>query len=388
MVNNELKKFVKTGIVFCLPLILFFGVSFVLLEASGELTSLDKIIERHQESKSSIVGLAYSNPLRYLKLKSVLARKPEVIMMGSSHTAFFRSAFFKSDVFYNASIGAAYPQDFRIFLNHIPIKDQPKVIIIGIDPAFFDTRCNWNDFSNVEFLNRQYTSAYNTSWRAWQFGFTQIYKDFLAGKFFWHDLPKFFKVNNHFGMNAVINQSGYKWDGNPINTKDLTRRLAESDGEFEKRTVAEFLSMENKQKCTLKFSKTIEEVKKFLAESQARKIHVIGFITPYTQAVYRLTQQMQDKERYAFLPKLGSALRPIFNQFGFKIFDFSDPSKVGIADHEMYDQHHASEKVSLRLFLLMREREPLLWPYSNAVYLKKRLQEAPNNISVFGKNEF
>src|SRR3989344_657745 len=149
--KKEIKKFAVTGVIFSIPLLLFFASPIFFLIGSGELKSLDEIVMGQQNSKSSIIGLAYSDPLRYIKLQSVLSRKPTIIMMGSSHTSYFRSAFFKSpEIFYNASIGGSFPQDFNIFLSRIPIKNQPKIIIAGLDPSYFDASCNEQDYSTLD----------------------------------------------------------------------------------------------------------------------------------------------------------------------------------------------------------------------------------------------
>lgn len=387
--RQEIKKFIKNGLLFCSPLILFFGLSFLVLYSSGELESLDQIVKTQQNSKSSLVGLAYSDPLRYLKLQTVLTRKPDIIMLGSSHTAYFRSTFFNSpEIFYNASIGGAYPQDFRIFLNRLSAEAQPKVILIGLDPAWFDTVCNW---SNYDVLDNQYTSKFSASnpFRAWQFGYTQLYKDYFSGKFSRRDISQIFQTFENFGLNAKINQSGYRWDGTPIDTKQIALRLTESDESFRKRTAADFFSQqpERQKKCEEKSRQTSSEIKKFLSQSKFRKIQVIGYITPYNKAVYQELRQM--KKKYEHIFKLGSGLQPIFNQFGFNLYDFSNIAAANLADKEMLDEVHASEKASLRLFLIMQSSEPKLWPYIDPPYLKKRLnQAAPNNLFIFGENEF
>lgn len=386
--HQEIKKFLKTGILFCLPLILFFGLSFLALWTSGELASLDQMVKIQQSSPSSLVGLAYSDPLRYLKLQTVLTKKPEIIMLGSSHTAYFRSAFFSSpNIFYNASVGGAYPPDFRVLLNRLPRQEQPKIIFIGLDPAWFDTVCNWQDY---DFLDGQYTAEYNQAnpFRAWQFGYIRLYQDYWAGRFSLGDLPKIFHTSDHFGLNARINQSGYRRDGTPIDTKQISRRVAETDEEFQKRTVTDYFSQypERKQKCEEKFSQTVSEIKKFLSQSRSREIHVIGYVTPYNNTVYQELRQKGEKYEHIF--RLAAVLKPVFDQFGFKVYDFSNLAKVNIPDQEMLDEVHTSEKASLRLFLIMRVREPKLWPYTDPAYLKKRLKEATSHLFVFDENEF
>lgn len=385
----EVKKFFTRGLIFALPLILFFGFSFFVLFFSGELTSIDYVVNYQKSHRSSLVGWAYSNPLRYFKLQSVLVRKPEIIMLGSSNTAYFRSAFFNSPtVFYNASTGGAFLQDFLIFLNLIPIKDQPKIIFAGLDPNFFDARCHWSDYFE---LSGQYTTGFNdqNSFKAWQYGFTQLYKDYFFGKFSLRDLPKFLHPDGNFGINAVINKNGYRWDGSgtPTSPQHVYQRLTESDQTFQQRIVADFFSRpELKKTCEEKKRQTINEVKQFLSQSKTRGIYVIGYIIPYTPVVYKQMREMGNK--YDHVLRLGSSLKPVFEQFGFKLHDFSDLAKINISDKEMTDESHPSEKAALKLFLQILSREPVLWPYSNASYLKKRLEQAPNNLFVFENEEF
>lgn len=386
--RQEIKKFIKNALIFCLPLTLFFGISLFLLLISGELTPLDKMVRHQRKHQSSTIGLAYSDPLRYIKLQSVLARKPEITMLGSSHTAYFRSIFFKSPpIFYNASVGGAYPQDFRIFLNRLPKENQPKILIVGIDSEWFDEVCNWQDYSS---LDNQYSVEFNASnpFKVWQYGYTKIYKDYFNGKFSLQDVYKLSKKSDRFGLNAIVNKSGYRWDGTPIDAKEIAKRRNETNEEFTERTVANFFSehTERSKKCPKKFNQTTSEIKKFLAQSKSRGVYVIGYITPHANGVYQ--KILESEKNFSHISKIAPSLKPIFERFGFKLYNFVNIGSAGIPDQEMLDQVHASEKASLRILLLMQKNDPKLRAYLNLPYLKEKLGKASDNLFVFENDEF
>lgn len=386
MINEklEIKKFVIVGIIFSIPLVLFFSLPILFLVDSGELKSLDELVALQQNSKQSILGLAYSDPLRYIKLQSVIMRKPTIIMMGSSQTSYFRSAFFKSpDIFYNASIGGAFPQDFNIFLSRIPTEDQPKIIIAGFGSDYFNTLCNEQDYGA---LDSQYTKLFNSSnpYQSWQFGYTQIWKDYLAGKFKLSDWKKLFSSPS-FGMNGIFSDSGYRWDGTSIHLKTITRRLTEGEENFQKNSLAVYFNSRPRGLCNKKFNRSVNEIKKFLSQSRLRGIYVIGYLTPHAHVVY---ERLKDESRYDYVFKMFPTLKPVFRDYGFNLYDFSDITFAGATDLSMIDQGHSSENASLKMLLLMLSHEPVLKPYVDRPYLVKRLKTAPDNLFVFGMDEY
>jgi hypothetical protein len=69
---------------------------------TGELSNPDKIIS-YQSKNNILYGLAYSNPVKYFKLKNVEYKKPEIISLGTSRVLQFRDFFFKKPgLFYNS----------------------------------------------------------------------------------------------------------------------------------------------------------------------------------------------------------------------------------------------------------------------------------------------
>src|SRR3989344_1772753 len=93
--KKELKLFFRRGLVFAAPYLIFFIFTTYLFVASGELASIKNVVRRQQLGKREILlGLAYSNPIFYYKLHSVLKRKPEALVLGSSRTMQFRAQFF------------------------------------------------------------------------------------------------------------------------------------------------------------------------------------------------------------------------------------------------------------------------------------------------------
>jgi len=83
-----------------------------------------------------------------------------------------------------------------------------------------------------------------------------------------------------------------------------------------------------------------------------------------------------DKESFSYVFKLEPKLQPLFEKYGFHLFDFSDASLMGATDEEMIDGIHGSEKTYLRILIEMAKTDSILNSYVSSVDLKEQLKEA------------
>ena len=68
-------------------------------------------------------------------------------------------------------------------------------------------------------------------------------------------------------------------------------------------------------------------------------------------------------DQYGYLRALPSYLAPLFNEYGFQLFDFSDLQSVGASDVETIDGFHASERATVRILLELQKADATLRPY-------------------------
>jgi hypothetical protein len=368
------------------PFAVGIGLAFYVLQRSGELVPVDQVVQVQQNQTQLVLfGLAYSEPTMHFKLQSTLACRPDVLALGTSRVMQIRAGFFSDEVaFYNAGGGVDRIEDFRHFLEQIPVGQEPTVLIIALDQNLFNE--NWDGIvgEGVEgqLLNdRSPVGVVQASW-------TQVLYGYYLGKYTLKDLTFSDDSEVRFGLNAVVNQNGFRNDGSyyygdyildptdPTNPdyqfSNTLRRIAEGTSRF--------------QYGQEPFSGAIAELAAFLDLSRARNIYVVGFLPPYAHLIYEKMTSMPDQ--YAYLQKLEPTLRPMFEQRGFGFYDFSDLAWTGASDAETIDGFHASEKAYLRLFIQMVESDQRLSEVSAEIsYLNSRLEASESDYLVFANDE-
>lgn len=380
----DFQKFVIKLAVFMLPFIFIFCFSSFVLMVSGELTPIDRVIEEQNQTDRQIyLGLAYSDPTRSYKIRSLVLRRPEFVILGTSRTTQFRSSFIVSPKkFYNASKAIARVTHLRRFLDSIPIGCEPRVIVLGLDQYFFSPR--WENLKEVEAVSA-YPSKQN-----WldilQYGYFKVPDDFLKGKFSLNDLLR--RRNNRIGINAVVNGNGLRNDGSYYYAREI-REIDNSDKNYDYR-FRNTIELVNGGGYRFEYSSeilkgAIEELDLFLRECKSRSIYVVAFLPPYPHVVYEKIAAMKDK--YAYIIKLGTTLQSIFPKYGYQLYDFSDLAVTGASDKEMIDGLHTSEKASLRIFIRMSLKNKTLRKYVDVGNLKKELNASNNYYSVIYDEE-
>ena len=96
-----MQKFIKSFIIFQIPILCYLGIIILLLAISGELLKYDKLIADHNND-DILIGLAYSN-VKDIKLIITEHRNPKIMALGTSRVMQFRDFFFNNpEFFYNA----------------------------------------------------------------------------------------------------------------------------------------------------------------------------------------------------------------------------------------------------------------------------------------------
>ena len=348
-----------------------YAFPFLVLSASGELSSVSTVARRQRESAGLVLyGPSYSNPVRPLKLTALLYRAPTVAVLGTSRVLQFRSEMFRIPAeFYNA--GGATPTiwDLRALLQEIPQNRQPRVMIVGLDQYLFNS--NFAEF-------RKMATEPETPWTdIVQNARWTVYDDYRHGKFGLRTLFDRRRPAVRIGLNAIANNNGFRNDGSYHYGKHIAnpRDPANEDLDFRD-------SLQRIQKGTRRFEygrlvspDAVDEVKAFLRTCRSRGIHVVAVLPPYAHAVYVRMMSMGDQ--YSYLRALQSHLTPLFDEYGFHLFDFSDLQSVGASDVETIDGFHASERATVRILLELQKADATLRPYVlDPAVLEKKLRIA------------
>ena len=377
-----MKKFLFKTIVFLLPYAILFAFLGMLLSLNGELDSIEKIIDSQILDKNILYGPAYTVPCPTYKLKSVIKKGPEIIALGSSRVMQFRDKFFtlSPEKFYNAGRGANKIKDFKDFLEKIPKDKMPKVVIMGLDPNFFNP--NWDsaeeEDSALTHINQRKKNP------IFLVNSTSFIRDTVRGKTLnksnYIGLDDGLKKYSPIGYNAKNNGNGFRSDGsycygkyfsNPENGddwkfKDTFKRIKEGNRRFE---YSEKIS-----------SEAIEELEEFLEFCEIKGIYVIGFLSPYAKVIY---DKMISMDEYKYLKTLFEDLDSVFKKYKYPVYDFIDIASFGSNDSEVIDGFHGSEVAYLRLFILMAEQEEVLQKYTNPQKLKEYLNKTDSPYLVF-----
>ena len=360
-----------------LPVFAVFGFSFFLLLASGELTPANSFFIQPRSRHPTLVGLAYSNPVVYFKLQSILSENPEVMALGSSRILTLREEFFREGVFYNAGSSVGLLRDFRTVLQRIPAGKEPKVILLGLDQNFFNEVYDERprpDMQSRYGRTQSPTEIYKDSWSI-------AVRDFFNKKFTLSQLFFNHSPIRRIGLNAFANDEGFRQDGsyqfgrflkNPQNPKyrDIGFKIALG------RVAQGGSHLEFGDKVS---TGLLREFTRFLEDCRSRHIYLICFLPPYAHSLY---EALLHTGKHEYIFQLESILKPLLSRYGFDFYNFSDLASLGVSDDQAIDGLHMSERAYLHLLIeILKKNEPLR-QYAYPDRLKKLLKDSNSLYAV------
>jgi hypothetical protein len=385
---DEFLRFIKKISILIIPLIMITPfLLFLLFSQEIFLNGLDTLIACHNDKRPCLIGLKYTNPeCVQLKIKMTGIQRPEVLAVGTSRIMQVRRSFFNDKTsFYNAGGAIRRLPHIRKFLSKLPSDYSPKILMLSLDQRFFNQK--WDDINPG---NADYDEYFNMDYSNVMYVLSQVLKgfipDLLDGRY---DFKSFFSLqlisaNRKIGLSGHLDNSGFRNDGTYyygyiIRDPDSTLH---ADHKFK-------MSHDRITNAQLGFqytndvhAKAVKELTEILKESQKKNIHVVAYLPPYAHEVYQRMMNMGDK--YEYMKKLFTTLKPLFDQKGYTLVDGSDMASLGASDKEALDGFHGSEKAYLRLILKIaaidKKVQDVLMPTS---YLEGKLQSAHGNLEVF-----
>jgi len=345
-----MKKFIGHFTIFLLPILCLLGFNLFILTLSGELFAPDRIIAC-QSINNGLIGLAYSDPTKYIKLKNTEQKKPKILVLGTSRVMQFRDFFFNNpELFYNAGGAVSKIKDFNIFINTLQT-DNTQVLIVGLDQYFFNK--NWDDLNGLQSNYSNNFSIENILLKK----NLNILKDFAEGKI---DIKRLRPDGSYFigkTSPALTEDIGFK---------DTFKRISDGNRRFEySRNIN---------------NPAIKELDVFLQNCKRKNIHVIAFLPPFAHAVWNEIKSRSTDYSYIF--NLKDRLEPILNSYSFDFFDFSDIASLGSTDDETLDGFHGSEIAYLRMFIKISEKCDILKYYVDLSSLNELLLNAHSSREI------
>ncbi len=346
-------RFFKRLFLFSVPIIVFFSVPLFVLFPSGELTSNTTMLEEHIENKQSLIGLAYSNPVTFLKLHAAKQKTPEILALGTSRIMQVRDFFFKnSSSFYNAGGGIFRINYLRYFTSEVIKSAKPRMIIVCLDQNFFNP--NWDNLSKTKF-DDEYKDEYNALSYIFN-NATTCWHDAFEGK-----VPADYCLNlkpGQIGLTAAVKKNGFRSDGSYYSGQIKSHPEEDQDYQFKN-------TLDRIAKATKRFeyaqqinSRAVNELDSFLTFCKVNNIHVVSFLPPYANKI--LSVMRSKGNDYAYLDKIMPALKPVFEKHRLNVFDFTDLSTIQAGDEEVLDGFHGSEKIYLRMMIQMANKDSIL----------------------------
>lgn len=379
-----MKLFLYKSLIFILPIFILLGIPTSILVYSGEsFSKIEKVVESGSEY---LIGYAYQEVnYPFLKWKELHNRpKQDIIALGSSRVLPFRDKMFTVP-FYNCGYTITSIADFLPFIKSIPPDKKPNYLILGLDQWMFNS--NWDNLEIKQSKHRYTPSTIN--WRelyTTNFSISMInnvWKDIFLGKYGTNILKRKNDIEE-LGLNAILNNKGFLKDGsfyygnqitylldnNPLAGdylfKDTYSRIEEGNRRFE------YASEIN--------PKAIDKVKELLSYLKDEDFKVIAIIPPFANAV---NTKIEETGKYNYMKQIYPSLKPIFDSYGFELWDMSSLNTYHSNDKETIDGFHGGSVSYLRMMIYMIENYSILKEISNISQLKKDLENRINDLLVY-----
>jgi hypothetical protein len=364
---------------FFLPLAVAMGVIIGIAIQSGEAMPL-KMVIRNQEADPLAIYLpvdrdtifAYKNLMYH-------ERQPDVVVIGSSRVLNFRSNALNNapEEFYNAGFSGMRMREIEAFIDTLTPGTAPKILVMGIDQFWFNTL--WTDNREEAVIDTGEIGVervLKTTRRAWQ--------EILLGTI---DLPQVFAARDPLyggramGIDALVDGVGYLSDG----SRQTDIVTLNPGGWFDLRQDslnAYWQGRGHYRRGKLLNDEALEQLERIIQKAQALDITIIGFGPPFMPDIYN---GMMSGDAYSYLTDLTPRLTELFEDYDVHYFEFADVSALSDnANREMADGVHASELMSLRIYLEMVKALPdILGEYTDIEALEALIADAPNPHEVY-----
>jgi hypothetical protein len=372
-----MRKFIITTLFFLTPVLILTMVPILFLKQSREMFyELDKTIKSNSKY---LVGYAYDESnYKYLKWKKVVEfNKYSVLALGSSRVLQFRNKMFDTS-FYNAGYTIYSLNDFESFLKSIPASKYPDYLVISLDQWMFNK--SWDNLQSASDVNQWKNSFIKYPEPHY---LTNIYTDLLKRKYGFGVL--FNKNENLVGLNALVNNKGFRNDGSMLYGKQI-EKLEANDPTAEDFHFADTYNHIVNGSDRYKYADSINQVSlkvldQFLSFCQTKKIKVIAFLPPFSDKV--LTKMDQTK-KYSYMDGIYNVINPIFKKYDFELYNFTKLSTIHSDDSEMLDGMHGGERVYLKMLLNILNSNSVLTKVCDQKKLQGDLMHAENRYIVYG----
>lgn len=341
--SNALTRFSIRCALFFAPLAALLAVATGSLYYAGELTPVADVVEAQRRSPALYDPVGHPRSVvPKFKLLSAIARRPEILVLGSSRANSLRGEFVRppSDRFYNAAVWSAESIGFaRQFLQHLPEDCLPRHLLLDVDPWWF--------FKGVKvqpepdfFRSSTPVEIIDFSWRTglWWATQRQAYTSSRA----------------KIGILAKEYDSGLRPDGSYL-MGDRLFAIRENLEKDQLQMVEQGTDQWFPRVSAQLSDDALGELRRLLDYCAARQIAVVGYMSPLNPVLYDAVRRHR---RLSLSLRVPSSLRPLFEQRGFVLLDLEDPALPGCTASEYIDLVHESEVCGARNLVTITRLDP------------------------------
>lgn len=364
-------------VLFCVPLLVFFGVPAAALWLGGEWMTSEQIRARQSVAPGRLVlhGPAFSNRVIYQKSRLIDERRPQVLTLGTSRVLQFRAGFFLPGVrFFNGGSCVQRVVHFRSVLSHIAPEQQPEVLILGLDQYWFNPKSAYTDIvtRGSAWFEEQRSHEFDRM-EMLRHNWSTIDRDLWSGAVPLGRLLSGAGRQERIGFTALVRDEGTRNDGSYRyrsyfydldDPRHIDRNFEESFRKIDHGLLPYEWSRELHPPA-------LEEIEALLAECTRRGVMVVGFLPPFAHPLIERMARVEG--RFEYMQKLEPALRPLFERHGFELYNFTDAARLGTPDREAIDGFHGTERTYIRLLNAMLREGSVLNAYASLPELEQVL---------------
>ena len=336
---------------------------------SGEGLTQEQLVVSHQSyAPHGLVGLKGRDIGGFFKLRSSLARKPELMIIGSSRALTLRGSLFKQGTsFYNAGYSVRNPDDALSFVKHLAAVHKPKLLLFSMDQWCFNAR---SMYAHMDGWQREYDGE-----------FAQPTPLLPTGTHMWdlvaalpQCLPSQWQRRDSVGIRALAEQSGFRnLDGSRRGTPSIYwKNPSLADYQFHdglsqiEHGTGRFVTGSTVDPAVL------ERLKALAQHCQQNQVQLIAFFPPFASSIH---QGLLESTGHGYYSQVGAKAKDTLSTSNALFLDFSDVKSLGATDEEMIDSIHPGEKLYARMLQQMAAQSSALNPFVDSTAIAAAIAE-------------
>lgn len=338
---KKLSKRHRAWIAALLTCTLYFTFAAALLHRSGEYLPLDAVIEKQQKT-GGVYGTAAPLHRLYYKQRLYDLRKPDIIALGSSRVLGFRQQDFAKP-FVNMG-GMADLEEMTEAAENAVKTRPPKLMILGVDFWWFHPQAE--------------TPVPNRSPAERGISLGDLFRPLhwlatgrVTPSQAWAILRG---TSPDIGITGITRRDGFDAAGAWHDTSIVTGSTPPEDFQF-----AASISRAKESRKNYAHADTVSEMQfnklaALLDLMDKKKIHVVMFVPPVAERVYR---EMEKTHGYEYAAALRQRLAALANERHIPFFDYHAGGPAGTQECEFADADHGGTVVYQRMLLDMAVRD-------------------------------